>query len=462
MGEVYRATDTRLKRQVAIKILPASFADDPDRLARFQREAEVLASLNHPNIAAIYGLEGPFDSPRSIPGLAQGGPEGIGPFLVLELVEGLTLAEVIDGARAKGGLPLDDALSMARQIADALAAAHGQGIVHRDLKPANIKVRPDGTIKVLDFGLAKALESDPASSTSSHAPTLTSPAMTRLGVILGTAAYMSPEQARGKPADKRADIWAFGVVLFEMLSGTRLFTGSEVSDTLAFVLTKDPDWSLLPPSTPAPIRTLLRRCLQKDRTKRLADIADARLEIDDVLAGTNTETQPTVAPVRAQSRGARLLPWAVAGAAASAAVVMLGLWAPWRSEPLSGPVRFSASVGVPVIIDPGQGGSLAVSPDGSMVAFVGRAVGQTGQLYVRRLGELEARAIPGTDGAAMPFFSPDGQWVAGFDGASVKKVTAAGGAVGTLQTVVVWRSRSATADRTISGSTTSRAIRSSV
>ena len=259
MGEVYRATDTKLKRQVALKILPLSLAADADRLARFQREAEVLASLNHPHIAAIYGLEESADITA----------------LVMELVEGEDLSQRI----ARGAIPFDDALPIAKQIAEALEAAHEQGIIHRDLKPANIKVRADGTVKVLDFGLAKALDPPsrnasagqaPAAASSPEAtnsPTITSPAMTQAGMILGTAAYMAPEQARGATVDKRADVWAFGVVLYEMLTGQRLFTGATVSDTIAAVLKTEPDWATLPVGTPAPIQRLLRRCLQKDRKR---------------------------------------------------------------------------------------------------------------------------------------------------------------------------------------------------
>ena len=254
MGEVYRARDTTLNRDVAIKVLPESFANDPERLARFQREAQVLASLNHPNIAHIHGLE------------HSGGVSA----LVMELVEGEDLSQKLEGLRAKGsGLPLDEALPIARQIAEALEAAHGQGIIHRDLKPANIKVRADGTVKVLDFGLAKAM--DPLSSSSAAAalansPTITSPAaMTAAGIILGTAAYMSPEQARGKVVDKRTDIWAFGCVLYEMLTGLRPFGGDDVTDTIAAVVRAEPDWSKLRADTPTAIRRLLRRCLEKDR-----------------------------------------------------------------------------------------------------------------------------------------------------------------------------------------------------
>jgi len=261
MGEVYRARDTKLRRDVAIKVLPDAVAADRERLARFEREAQLLAALNHPHIAHIHGLDDSIGTPA----------------LVMELVEGPTLADRL----AKGPLPLDEALPIAKQIAEALEAAHEQGIIHRDLKPANIKVRDDGTVKVLDFGLAKAFESGPVASDLSNSPTITSPAMTRLGVILGTAAYMSPEQAKGRATDKRSDIWAFGCVLYEMLAGTRAFDGEDVSETLAAVLRAEPNWAALPRDTPVLIRRLLRRALEKDRRSRLADIADARLDIDD-------------------------------------------------------------------------------------------------------------------------------------------------------------------------------------
>jgi eukaryotic-like serine/threonine-protein kinase len=267
MGEVYRAHDTRLNRDVAIKILPDLFASDLDRLGRFTREAQTLAALNHPNIAHIHGLE---DLPGSH-----------GRALVLELVEGDELSTII----ARGPIPLVDALPVARQIADALEAAHGQGIIHRDLKPANIKVRHDGTVKVLDFGLAKAMDSTGMSgANAANSPTLTVPA-TQLGMIIGTAAYMAPEQARGKAVDKRADIWAFGVVLYEMLTGRRAFDGDEISDVLAAVLRQDIDWTALPAETPESIRRLLRRCLVKDRRPRLADMSAVRIEIDEAPRG---------------------------------------------------------------------------------------------------------------------------------------------------------------------------------
>ena len=275
MGQVYQATDTKLKRQVALKILPEAFSADPERLARFQREAEVLASLNHPNIAAIHGLEGE-DGVRA---------------LVLELVEGPTLADRIK----QGAIPLDEALPIAKQIAEALEAAHEAGVIHRDLKPANIKVKDDGTVKVLDFGLAKALDPTPEGDPS-QSPTLTA-AATQMGVIMGTAAYMSPEQARGKPVDKRADIWAFGCVLYEMLTGQRAFHGEDVSLTLASVMKSDLNVTRLPPDVPATVRTVLRRCLEKDPKQRVHDIADVRLAMEGAFETTvSTSSGPSVAP----------------------------------------------------------------------------------------------------------------------------------------------------------------------
>src|SRR5262247_2165833 len=287
MGQVYRARDTKLDRDVAIKILPEAFAHDADRLARFQREAKTLASLNHPNIAGIYGLEE---------------SDGVSA-LVMELVEGDDLSQRI----ARGPIPIDEALPIARQIADALEAAHEQGIIHRDLKPANIKIRSDGTVKVLDFGLAKLAESSAVAGTNSSplslSPTITSPAlMTGVGVLLGTAAYMAPEQAKGKPADKRSDIWAFGCVLYEMLAGRRAFEGDDVADTLANVLKTQPDWTALPATTPPAIRRLLRRCLQKDAKGRLQDIGDARIEIKDAQATTDPEIATLPIPVVGRRR----------------------------------------------------------------------------------------------------------------------------------------------------------------
>src|SRR5258705_7957006 len=306
----------KLDRDVAIKILPEAFAADAERVARFQREAKVLASLNHPNIAIIHGLE------------HAGGAHA----LVMELVEGEDLAQRI----ARGAIPIDEALPIAKQIAEALEAAHEQGIMHRDLKPANIKVRPDGTVKVLDFGLAKLAESGeaaPAGRNVTQSPTITSPAMmTGAGMILGTAAYMSPEQARGKTVDKRADIWAFGVVVFEMLTGQRLFTGETISDTLASVLKTEPNWRTLPAATPTAVRRLLRRCLEKDRKRRLADVADARLEIEEGLTAPSATDGAAAQPGAAsRSAWARALPWAIVGTLAAGLAAVIVLWAPWRA-----------------------------------------------------------------------------------------------------------------------------------
>ena len=273
MGEVYRARDIKLNREVALKVLPEAFTRDPDRVARFKREAQLLASLNHPNIAAIYGFE------------EANGVQA----LVLELVEGPTLA----GRLGHGPIPVDEVLPIALQIAESLEAAHELGIIHRDLKPANIKLRPDGTVKVLDFGLAKALESAPNAGDFTASPTITSPAMTQAGVILGTAGVHGPEQARGKTVDKRTDIWAFGVVLYEMLTGTRPFQGDDVTEVIAAVVMKDPDWRELPANTPESVRRLLVRCLRKEPRLRLHDVADARLEIEDVLGGEDDHHLPS-------------------------------------------------------------------------------------------------------------------------------------------------------------------------
>jgi serine/threonine-protein kinase len=398
MGEVYRARDTKLNRDVALKILPEAFTLDGDRIARFRREAQVLASLNHPSIAAIYGFE---DS-------------GSTHALVLELVEGPTLADRI----AEGSIPLDETLPIARQIAEAIEAAHEQGIIHRDLKPANIKVREDGSVKVLDFGLAKAF--DPATSSGASAtmsPTLSVHA-TQAGFILGTAAYMAPEQARGKTVDRRADIWAFGCVLYEMLTGRRAFEGDDISTTLASVLKTDPDWELLPPTTPPGLRRLLARCLKKDRKDRLQAIGEARIAIDDVLSGAVDESVSS-APIRPTSWWRRAL-LVAAGAAVGAATAAL-VWRRPPTPPL--PVtRF-------VIALP-QGQQLAsrmameVSPDGTHIVYAA-----DGRLYVRSLSEFEPRVVAGADDAIAPVFSPDNQWLAYWTSsdATLKRIPVAGG-----------------------------------
>ena len=406
MGEVYRATDTNLKRQVALKVLPASLAGDADRLARFQREAEVLAALNHPNIAAIYGLERTPDCTA----------------LVMELVEGEDLSQRI----ARGAIPLDDALPIAKQIADALEAAHEQGIIHRDLKPANIKVRPDGAVKVLDFGLAKAMEPAGSSPSLSMSPTITTPAMTQLGMILGTAAYMSPEQAKGRTVDRRADVWAFGVVLFEMLTGTRAFEGEGVPETLARVIEREPDWSRLPATLSPALRTYLERCLQKDPRQRIRDIGDVRLALEGAFDG---RVQPAAAVPQsaraARPLWARAVPLIVAVLLTAVAVAAIA----WSLRPASPPAalaRFSFSVPESQTLTTSAGGhAVAISLDGTHIVYAANQ-----QLYLRRLAEMEARPIPGTlQGAEEPFFSPDGKWVAFYSSTEhkIKKIAIAGG-----------------------------------
>jgi len=417
MGEVYAATDVNLARQVAIKVLPDAVAADVDRLARFDREARTLASLNHPNIALIFGIE------------RAGGTTA----LVMELVDGVTLADRI----ADGPIPLDEALPIARQIAEALEAAHEQGIIHRDLKPSNVKVRPDGRVKVLDFGLAKAIETSASVVGGlSRSPTITTPAMTQAGVILGTAAYMSPEQARGKTVDKRADIWAFGCVLYEMLTGDRVFHQQEVSDTLAYVLTKDPDWGALPPETPPSIRRLLKRCLAKDRNTRLTDIGDARLEIDDA------RTEPASAP---DSSGSRTTRWLLllAGAAIVASAA-LAAWATTRAKPIDRPVTRTLIGVAPAerllsgfALDPtmslGRPSRTAIvfAPDGSSIVFSAERNGRV-QLYRRRLDQLEATPIAGTEGASNPFFSPNGESLGFHADGALKRIAVSGGAAVTI------------------------------
>jgi Tol biopolymer transport system component len=425
MGEVYAATDLNLGRQVAIKVLPDAVAADADRLARFDREARTLASLNHPNIALIYGIE----------------RTGVTTALVMELVEGVTLAERI----AQGAIPIDEALPIARQIAEALEAAHEQAIIHRDLKPANVKVRPDGRVKVLDFGLAKAVEVSAAvPGALSRLPTITTPAMTEAGVILGTAAYMSPEQARGKPVDKRADIWAFGCVLYEMLTGERVFEQQEVSDTLAYVLTKDPDWGALPAETPPAIRQLLRRCLAKDRTARLTDIGIARLDIDDA------RTEPGAAPVivtgstaSSSSRARRVL-MLIVGTAAVAALAAVATWRATRVPPTARPVTRALIAVTPAerllsgyVLDAstGQGRpsrtAMAFAPDGQSIVFSAERNGRV-QLFLRRLDQLDATPVAGTEGASNPFFSPDGESIGFHADGALKKIPVAGGAAVTI------------------------------
>jgi serine/threonine-protein kinase len=395
MGEVYRARDTKLKRHVAIKILPASFAADADRLARFQREAEVLASLNHPNIAAIYGLED-ADGVKA---------------LVMELVEGEDLSQRI----ARGAIPIDEALPIAKQIADALEAAHEQGIVHRDLKPANIKLRPDGTVKVLDFGLAKLAHvgATAGPSDATAAPTITSPAMmTGVGVLLGTAAYMSPEQAKGREADKRSDIWAFGCVLYEMLTGTRPFDGEDVSDTLANVLKIEPDWKALPADIAPPLRTLVQRCLAKDRRLRVADISTALFVMNESMSLVSAAL---VHPVTLLPRLPlwRRLVMPAAALIVGGASVGAGVWLFTRPG-VPQVTRFSLSrTGSGALtVDP-QSRDLTVTPDGSHYVYRGIATNGTGtQLFVRARDHVEVTPLTALGQVPRaPFSSPDGHWI---------------------------------------------------
>jgi Tol biopolymer transport system component len=400
MGEVYRATDLNLKRAVALKALPSALAADADRLARFQREAEVLASLNHPNIAAVYGFE-----------RGQGVTA-----LVMELVEGPTLAERI----APGPLAIDDALEIARQIAEALGAAHERGIVHRDLKPANVKVRPDGAVKVLDFGLAKALDA-PAAAGASQLATITTPAMTQAGMILGTAAYMSPEQARGARVDRRADIWALGCVIYEMLTGRRAFEGDTVSDTLAAVLRGEPDWSALPSATPASVRRLLRRSLTKDPNRRLADVVDLRLDIEDAQV-PEPALAAAVSPMRVKWLTAAALA-AVVGAGAA-----VGTWWLVKRDPAPpAPVRF----GIPQPAGAADLGSVRVSPDGRTIGFLALTEGAN-QVWTRSLDSADSRRVEGTDGATTHFWSPDSQSIAFVRDGRLLVVPVTGGAIRTI------------------------------
>ena len=406
MGQVYQATDTKLKRQVALKILPEAFSADPERLARFQREAEVLASLNHPNIAAIHGLE-EADSTRA---------------LVLELVEGPTLADRIK----RGPIPLDEALPIAKQIAEALEAAHETGVIHRDLKPANVKVKDDGTVKVLDFGLAKALDPSPTGDPS-QSPTLTA-AATQMGVIMGTAAYMSPEQAKGKVVDTRADVWAFGCVLYEMLTGTTLFVGEDVSETLAAVLRADPDLQQLSGDTPQPIRHLLGRCLVKDRADRLGHISEARFHIHEALTTPSAETMATEAVTSPVAGWRRALPWSVA--ILMSAVGLLGAWTAWRSPGVEslGVQRFTISVPATDAANLNDF-SIGLSPDGNHLAFIGRRANRE-EIHLRPLDQLAPIPLPGTQNPFGLLFSPDGEWIAFTtrEGRQLKRVALAGGA----------------------------------
>jgi len=408
MGQVYRATDTKLKRPVAIKILPPSLAANHARLARFQREAEVLASLNHPNIAHIHGLE------------ESGGIM----VLVMELVEGEDLSQRL----VRGAMPLDEALPIAKQIAEALEAAHEQGIVHRDLKPANIMVRADGTVKVLDFGLAKAIDPSGGSSVDVMKNSTLTAHTTRNGTILGTAAYMSPEQARGGTVDKRTDLWAFGVVLWEMVAGTRLFAGATASDTLAFVLTKDPDWTTLPAATPLRLLRLLARCLDRDPRMRLRDIGEARVEIDRAIAGAGDGpfTSASSAPMSAPRRR---LPWMIAIAAVLASIAFAIPAVQYLRE--TPPPETRTEIVTPATDQPA---SFALSPDGRQVVFVASGDG-TSRLWLRSLATTTAQPLGGTEGGQNPFWAPDSRSIGFFTDTALKRLDLDGGAPQTVAPV---------------------------
>jgi len=409
MGEVYRAEDTNLSRDVAIKVLPEQFTKDPQRLARFEREAKLLASLNHPNIAAIYGFE-EADDVR---------------FLAMELVEGKTLAERV----AKGPLPVEEALEICRQIAEGVEAAHEKGVIHRDLKPANVKVTPEGKVKILDFGLAKAFEDEIPAADISQSPTLTEE-MTRAGVILGTAAYMSPEQARGKPVDKRADIFAFGAVLYELLTGKRAFGGETVTDTLAKILEGEPNWKALPQNIPTRIRELMADCLEKGFDDRLPDIGSARIQIKKALKEPVTELATGVATAvqPGQQR------WALGMALVLGAVVAgLAVWLLIQpSSPEQSLNRFVITPSPPVVLASGNPNDVAISPDGKQLVYKG--VGEEGfQLYLRSLDDFVDRPIPGTaNPIGMVFFSPDSKSIGFFADIKLKKTSLAGGSPITL------------------------------
>lgn len=436
MGEVFRARDTKLNRDVAIKVLPDAFAHDAERLARFTREAQTLASLNHPNIAAIYGIE---DVPAA-------GPQGSDSrALIMELVDGDDLAAIL----TRGRIPLHEAVAIARQIAEALEAAHDQAIVHRDLKPANVKVRGDGTVKVLDFGLAKTLSSFGGASSAGR-PSAATDLGASAGMIIGTVGYMSPEQARAKPVDRRADIWSFGVVLWEMLSGQPAFKGDDASETLASVLKDSLSPLSLPPQTPPEVKWLIGRCLDRDLRTRLRDIGEARvilarLEGSVTQSGATTLGRPD--PIAAVPRWRRLLPWAPLVLLAGLAPLM----ANWPSRPrASAPAlrRLLISVGANAALAPDLGASAVLSPDGTTLAFVARQADTT-RLYVRGLDQLQAAAVAGTDGATGPFFSPDGRWIAFFAGGKLKKVPVTGGVPVTLCEAPAGRGGAWTEDNSI-------------
>ena len=409
MGVVYLAHDSRLDRAVAIKALPDHLAGDPDRLARFEREARTLAQLNHPNVAGIHGIE-QHDGHK---------------FLVLEYVEGEDLAERLD----RGPLPIDEALETCIAIAQGLEAAHDAGIVHRDLKPANIKITPEGKVKVLDFGLAKATDAAGSSILTQSALTMpTTPhSPTVPGAILGTAPYMSPEQARGRSVDQRSDIWSFAIILYECLTGVGPFVGETMTDSIGAILHKDVDLALLPPGTPTQVRHLLRRCLQRDKNKRLRDIGDARLELEEALRSPGgADDAPPGTPARTRLIGR--LAWPVAALLAIGAAY--ATWVAWIApKPVATPIRLTADLGASAPFETGAGPHFALSPDGSKLVFL---AGSPAQLYVRPIDSLEARALDDTNDAVDPFWSPDAQWIGFYQDNKIKKVSVSGGAPLTL------------------------------
>ncbi|MEE8367436.1 MAG: protein kinase, partial [Thermoanaerobaculia bacterium] len=401
MGEVYQATDTKLDREVAIKVLPEEFTRSPERLARFRREAKLLASLSHPNIAGIYGLEESGDSQ----------------FLTLELVEGENLAERLE----RGRIEVDDALELGRQMASGLEAAHDRGIVHRDFKPANVMVTPDGQAKILDFGLAKARDTSIQPTDLSQAPTLTAP-MTQAGAILGTVGYMSPEQARGEETDRRTDIWAFGVVFWEMLTGKRLFRGKTASDVLAAVLGGVVDWDLLPVGTPDSVRWILHRCLTADVTQRWRDMGDVRIEIERCQEGGEHYPVSSDAASRqpAKSAPARLL-WLLVGVLVIA-LALVGVQGLRWSDEVHPILRLEIDLSSVGALAQRGGPSMTLSPDGSKLALVAGDPPNT-KLYIRSLDSLEAILLPGTEGVLNPFFSPDGQEIGFFAQGKLKRIS---------------------------------------
>src|SRR5688572_12354287 len=404
MGEVYRATDTGLNRDVAIKVMPDEFAQDAERLARFEREAKTLASLNHPGIATIHGFENSHGSRA----------------LVMEFIDGPTLADRI----ADGPLPLDEAVAITKEIADALEVAHEQGIVHRDLKPANIKIRPDGVVKVLDFGLAKIVEPAGVVSGRSMSPTITSPAMTQAGVILGTATYMAPEQAKGRGADKRSDVWALGCVMYEMLTGRRAFEGEDISDTLALILRGEPDWNALPRNLPPAVVSLLNRMLEKDRRRRVADVAAVSFVLNEhhTFAATAKNAQ-SIWPLRTAPIAAALV--------AGVALITVGWWGGTRYRRVE--VKPVTRLEVPLRAEAAtlslNANALALSPDGKYLAYVA-----DGRVYLRALDQLSATVVRGSEsnmtapGATrLPVFSPDSRWIAFIKDGEFRRAPITGG-----------------------------------